>query len=463
MSVEATWAVWKITKPLLTATEKLILLSYADRAGEDHEAWPSNKRLVLDTCLDTKTISTAIESLVQKGYLIDTDKRAGRTNQIIVYSLPFVQGREKDISLNTTENGSLQNSNRSVFPLKGSGFPLKTPENGSRNQSLEPISRTNNSHTKEISEKNDIEVKNSSSVSVCVNSGLTPSSDEIVLISPRLKNEPRIAISRQTVAGHVIERKYEFTQEDVDIGFADYWDLSPRKSNFPGARLAWHCKRLGEKRIEIMADVKIKIAHDRCWAEGMAPGADTYLKEDGWLTEVQLAPESDTKKFAPTALTPDEKVLVLEYCSFRNSKLEPKKDLQEKIDALKEKIKKLDSSHAREALAQIEKAEEAFGARSFDAVMKEALAAQERIAKNKGADVMREELKNMHAELAKPVKPKREPIEPSSAASNALAAMKALPALSGQMSRHISNKLTTLRENVLLPDSEFFSDEAIEV
>lgn len=52
MSIDATR--WSWTASVKTSAQRLVLLSLADRAGEEHTAWPSIDRLAKDTVLDKK-------------------------------------------------------------------------------------------------------------------------------------------------------------------------------------------------------------------------------------------------------------------------------------------------------------------------------------------------------------------------------------------------------------------------
>lgn len=99
MSLDATNWAWKVrqkqkrggsTKPL----KRLVLLSLADRAGEDHCAYPSIARLVEDTEMDRKTVLKIIDELIHDGLIEDTGERKGRTKQVKVYRLIGVNGRE---------------------------------------------------------------------------------------------------------------------------------------------------------------------------------------------------------------------------------------------------------------------------------------------------------------------------------------------------------------------------------
>ena len=92
MSLDATNWAWRVQfkerkggslKPL----KRLVLLSLADRAGEDHTCYPSVKRLEEDTNLDRKTVMKIIAELIEDGLIQDTGERKGRTKQVKVYHL----------------------------------------------------------------------------------------------------------------------------------------------------------------------------------------------------------------------------------------------------------------------------------------------------------------------------------------------------------------------------------------
>ena len=90
MSIEATLATWKLTKKQVTPTEKLFLLSCANRAGESHECWPSLKRLCADTGMDRKTLIKVRQSVIDKGFLVYTGSFTGRSKQIPIMQLTYV-------------------------------------------------------------------------------------------------------------------------------------------------------------------------------------------------------------------------------------------------------------------------------------------------------------------------------------------------------------------------------------
>lgn len=116
MSLNATLWAWQQD---LTPPQKLILLSMADRAGEDFTCWPSYKRLEANTGLNRKTIVKHIKSMKDMG-LIEEVGRKGRTGQVKVWKLKGV---------NSTKNGTVEQDER--VPL----FPSKSPKNGTAKES----------------------------------------------------------------------------------------------------------------------------------------------------------------------------------------------------------------------------------------------------------------------------------------------------------------------------------------
>lgn len=99
MSLDASVWAWKIemsTKKggALKPLKKLVLLSLADRAGEDHCCYPSMQRLERDTGLERKTVLKIISELIEDGFILDTGERKGNTKRVKVYRLIGVNGRE---------------------------------------------------------------------------------------------------------------------------------------------------------------------------------------------------------------------------------------------------------------------------------------------------------------------------------------------------------------------------------
>jgi hypothetical protein len=77
MSVDATKWAWQ---QQITATQKIVLLSLADRADENFYCFPSTKRLEADTCLYRETIFKAIKDMESLG-LISVTRELGIGNK----------------------------------------------------------------------------------------------------------------------------------------------------------------------------------------------------------------------------------------------------------------------------------------------------------------------------------------------------------------------------------------------
>ncbi|MGR2920900.1 helix-turn-helix domain-containing protein, partial [Acinetobacter sp. 1125_18A] len=97
MSLDATVWAWKTTVD--GASQKLVLLSLADRAGDDHKCFPSLKRLEKDTTLNRKTIIKVLDELELKKLIKFTGEIKG--NGVKVYQLIGVFGREDNSDTNT--------------------------------------------------------------------------------------------------------------------------------------------------------------------------------------------------------------------------------------------------------------------------------------------------------------------------------------------------------------------------
>ncbi|MDR0736023.1 MAG: helix-turn-helix domain-containing protein [Zoogloeaceae bacterium] len=82
MSIDAIRWAWQ--QQGISATQKIILLSLADRANEEHECWPSIARLKADTCIGSRdTIIHALRDLEQMG-LIRAQKAIGTVNRYLL-------------------------------------------------------------------------------------------------------------------------------------------------------------------------------------------------------------------------------------------------------------------------------------------------------------------------------------------------------------------------------------------
>lgn len=141
MSLDATRWAW--TAPVENCQQRTILLSLADRAGEDHKAWPSIRRLVVDTVCDRKTIIKHLDRLESLGLIRFTNETRG--NGVKVYQLVGVHGRE-DTATDTkngtsTKKGTSSNNGTSTSTNNGTATSTK---NGTQNLPIESTNESTN-------------------------------------------------------------------------------------------------------------------------------------------------------------------------------------------------------------------------------------------------------------------------------------------------------------------------------
>lgn len=123
MSLDATIWAWKAE--VESSTQRLILLSLADRAGEDHKCYPSIMRMVKDTKMNRKTIIKVLDDLEQKALIKFTGSIVG--NGVKVYQLLGVVGREDETT--STKKGTSGKNGTSTNLGTGSNIGTST-ENG---------------------------------------------------------------------------------------------------------------------------------------------------------------------------------------------------------------------------------------------------------------------------------------------------------------------------------------------
>jgi len=141
MSLDASNWAWKAN--VKNASQRIVLLSLADRAGETHRCYPSVRRLVEDTKLNRKTIIKVLDELELLKLVKDTGEFRG--NGVKVYQLLGVNGREDDQNTGTTspKNGTSTKSGTGSF----SGTSSKSgtsPKNGTATSTEKGISTSTN-------------------------------------------------------------------------------------------------------------------------------------------------------------------------------------------------------------------------------------------------------------------------------------------------------------------------------
>jgi hypothetical protein len=78
---------WAKRQRVGDSSAKTLLKTYANWAAEDYSTWVTNDELELDTELNIQTIRRARNKLIELGFLLETDKRLGRTQSIIIYQM----------------------------------------------------------------------------------------------------------------------------------------------------------------------------------------------------------------------------------------------------------------------------------------------------------------------------------------------------------------------------------------
>lgn len=116
MSVEA--ITWALKQPIHPSSAKFVLLVLANCSNADSmEAYPSVAYLANATSQDRKTVLANIKRLTEMGYIEDTGRRRGNTNQIIVYRLRNPQtALDKSAEFGTLETVPNFPDNSTVFP-----------------------------------------------------------------------------------------------------------------------------------------------------------------------------------------------------------------------------------------------------------------------------------------------------------------------------------------------------------
>lgn len=157
---------WAVDQKIETASEKLVLLILANYANHNHEVYPSAETLMEKTSLDRKTVIKARQSLVQKGYLVDTGKKTGRTGQSVIYRLTCDE-------LKPPKNGTLYESIKSPnFPTESLPKTVPEPIIGTYNNKITTLSWNKLTDPEEISKADDSKAFWDQAVSLLISLGV---------------------------------------------------------------------------------------------------------------------------------------------------------------------------------------------------------------------------------------------------------------------------------------------------
>ena len=106
MSIDALRSALAMDRPDgLNAKHRMLLLVLADHANAAGEVFLSRAAMEAETWLDRKTVSRALADLRDGGWIVDTGKRVGRTAQVIVWNLPWIDHRHKEAQRRATFEG----------------------------------------------------------------------------------------------------------------------------------------------------------------------------------------------------------------------------------------------------------------------------------------------------------------------------------------------------------------------
>lgn len=255
MSIDATRFVWKLGKNIVTPSEKLVLLSLADRADEFGYAYPSQKRLSADTTLNIKTIKVAIHNLTEKGILRHTGKCKGSTNRIPIYQIMGVPRREDEV-FNEPKSGLVKKCNEPYLGL-GNG-----PTLGLLNLSVE----TN----KEEKEKNKTK-KEKEVFPEPVNAYQDTYYPMPINNSPEQNLEP------------VQDAQY------ANDTFEVFWNTYPIKKDRRTARNLWMQMGCYMRAGMIIEKLMEQVQHDVKFLTGFIPNPTNYLRGARWEDEIERA------------------------------------------------------------------------------------------------------------------------------------------------------------------------------
>ncbi|MDE2096154.1 MAG: helix-turn-helix domain-containing protein [Patescibacteria group bacterium] len=142
---------WSFEREVFSSSQKFVLVALANFASETGKSYPSIETICRITEQNEKTVRKALDSLREKGFIRDTGKRTGHTQQIKVWEFPestkyliAVQNRE---SSNADAKGDqnrepLDGGKAGQRRVKGgSKAGQSLPNLGSRTVNREPLNQ----------------------------------------------------------------------------------------------------------------------------------------------------------------------------------------------------------------------------------------------------------------------------------------------------------------------------------
>ena len=292
MSLDAT--IWAWRADVDSSTQRLILLSLADRAGEDHKCYPSIMRMVKDTKMNRKTIIKVLDSLEQKSLIKFTGKIIG--NGVKVYQLLGVVGRE-DHPTSTKKGTSGKNGTSSNL---GTGSNIGTStENGTSTSPKNGTETSTEIGTQNLPRNLPIESKNKKDW-LCSKK----LREEITLADDSIEPETLMTakwVEREKRAFEIYNQDKSICDELLNFYFAD-WLLHAYRTKYSqetkmgyGKTPAAEPKQLTEKQISTFAQ---KLAHHSEFASKQSAPGDSYEQLASRIA-IKLMNPAQAKKWEP--------------------------------------------------------------------------------------------------------------------------------------------------------------------
>ena len=292
MSLDAT--IWAWRAEVDSSTQRLILLSLADRAGEDHKCYPSIMRMVKDTKMNRKTIIKVLDDLEKKALIKYTGKIVG--NGVKVYQLLGVVGRE-DHPTSTKKGTSGKNGTSSNL---GTGSNIGTStENGTSTSPKNGTETSTEIGTQNLPRNLPIESKNKKDW-LCSKK----LREEITLADDSIEPETLMTakwLEREKRAFEIYNQDKSICDELLNFYFAD-WLLHAYRTKYSqetktgyGKTPAAEPKQLTDKQIAAFAQ---KLAHLPEFASKHSAPGDSYEQLASRIA-IKLMNPAQAKKWEP--------------------------------------------------------------------------------------------------------------------------------------------------------------------
>lgn len=256
MSLDATIWAWKAE--VESSTQRLILLSLADRAGEDHKCYPSIMRMVKDTKMNRKTIIKVLDDLEQKALIKFTGSIVG--NGVKVYQLLGVVGREEETT--STKKGTSGKNGTSTNLGTGSNIGTST-ENGTSTSTENGTETSTEIGTQNLPRNLPIESKNKKDW-FC----LKKLREEISLADDSIEAESILNAKwaeREKRAFEIYNQDKSLCDALMNFHFAD-WLLNAYRSKYSNTEKTGYSKTTASENPKQLSDKQIasfaqKLAH----------------------------------------------------------------------------------------------------------------------------------------------------------------------------------------------------------